>query len=62
MNKTSSSWMESNGFKDSRTADSYPYSAALPGVTNSLEVIMYTKNNDIDYKCSGLLQGFKVTV
>lgn len=62
VNKISSSWMEGNGFKDDRTADSYPYSAALPGVKNSLEVIMFKSNEEIDYKCSGYFHGYKVTL
>lgn len=62
MNKTSSSWMDGDGFNDNRTTDSYPYSATLPGVKNALQIAMYTYNDEIDYKCTGFLQGFKVTV
>lgn len=58
--KTSSNWMQGDGFKDERTADSYPYAASLPGVKNSLMVKTETYNDEIDYKCSRFLQGFKV--
>lgn len=35
--------------------------ASLPGVKNSLQITMSTFNTEIDYKCSGFLQGFKVS-
>lgn len=62
VNKTSNSWIDGNGFKDNRTINSYPYSASLPGIKNSLEVLMHTNESEIDYKCSGFLQGFKVSI
>lgn len=62
MNKTASSWMDGDGFKDDRTTDSYPYSATLPGVKNALQIAMYTYNDEIDYKCTGYLQGYRVSV
>lgn len=62
VNRTSDKWMDNGGFNGSRHLESYPYSAALPGVEDSLEIAMFTSDEELDYKCTGVFQGYRVRI
>lgn len=61
VNKTAQGWMDTGGYTDNESLASYPYRSLLAGTRDSLLVTITTYDSEIDYKCSGYLQGFKVS-
>lgn len=60
-NKPSSNWNIDDGYRNNlKNRKAYPYRVMDAGLQYSLIVILMSNRYDIDYLCSGTVQGFKI--
>lgn len=61
-NQTQSNWDMEHGYKGAKDVDTYPYRVFGTGSHASFSVVLKVLNNDLDYLCSGAIQGFKISI
>lgn len=54
-----SEWFITDGYKSNNEVV-YPRRALYAGATSGLEVMLYTRDEDLNYICGDSLQGYKV--
>lgn len=59
-NQTRSGWDLERGYPAEATAETYPYRVLSSGTRAGLSVMLPLKEIDLDYICSGPVQGFKI--
>ncbi|KAL3273935.1 hypothetical protein HHI36_015359 [Cryptolaemus montrouzieri] len=53
-------WIPQFGYSHKAAIETYPRRAMFSGAVNSLEIILAHRKTDIDFKCTGAEQGYKV--
>ncbi|XP_077285519.1 pickpocket protein 28-like [Arctopsyche grandis] len=60
--KISNGWNLETGYPSDSTLDAYPERGSSPSSGAGLHVMLYAISKNLDYLCSGTMQGFRVSV